>query len=177
MRALIDGQLGEAAYVRLLQGYHSLYDTWERRHATWLLGDLLNSGWRYQTRLLAIESDLRRLGAQPKLKLGEAIGSMWPPLEISQSTPLLAQASWGSLYVIEGSALGGQIIARKLTNEFPHHQHFFFSLGHGKGRSSWKDFRRLIANQLGDAKSRRTIALQARATFGVFQHMLDGVMR
>jgi heme oxygenase len=176
MRALFDGQLGEAAYVRLLQGYHSLYDTWERRHATWLLGDLMISGWRYQTRLLAIESDLRRLGAQPALRLGESIEPLQLPSKISQATPHIAQVSWGSLYVIEGSALGGQIIARKLTREFPHHQHLFFSLGHGKGRPGWKDFQGLIANQLRDTKTRRKIALQARAAFGVFQHMLDGVM-
>ncbi|MDQ6646905.1 MAG: biliverdin-producing heme oxygenase, partial [Pseudomonadota bacterium] len=83
--------------------------------------------------------------------------------------------SWGWLYVIEGSALGGQIIARRLTLGFPDHPHRFFRMGHGKSQASWKAFQALLAIQLGDATSRRTIASQARAAFGVFQLMLDGV--
>ena len=172
MRALFDEKLGSAAYIRLLQGYHALYAKWEHHHAAWLLGDLKNSGWQYQTRLRAIESDLYELGAQPTQPRFSAneLALIQPALDTDP-------ASWGSLYVIEGSALGGQIIARTLTTEFPNHPHLFFRLGHGKNRASWKDFQVVMAVQLGNATSRRAIALQARAAFGVFQHMLDGVMR
>jgi heme oxygenase len=97
--------------------------------------------------------------------------------EISPPSSDTEEVSWGSLYVIEGSALGGQIIARKLLLEFPGHLHRFFRLSHGGNRPTWKVFQGLMANQLSDAGSRRTIALQARATFRAFQRMLDAVTR
>jgi heme oxygenase len=174
MAALFDGKLGNAAYIRLLQGHHALYADWERRHASWFAGGLTNSGWQYQSRLLAIESDLRSLGARPTLRVEETMASTQ---EISPPSSDTEEVSWGSLYVIEGSALGGQIIARKLLLEFPGHLHRFFRLSHGGNRPTWKVFQGLMANQLSDAGSRRTIALQARATFRVFQRMLDAVMR
>jgi heme oxygenase len=172
MRALFDAKLGSAAYIRLLQGYHALYARWEHHHAAWLRGDLKNAGWQYQTRLRAIESDLDELGVQPTQPLVSA-----NELTLIQPALAIDPASWGSLYVVEGSILGGQIIARKLAVEFPNHPHLFFRLGHGKSRASWKDFQAVMAVQLGDATSRRAIALQARAAFGVFQRMLDGVLR
>lgn len=172
MHALFGEKLGSAAYIRLLQGYHELYTRWEHHHAAWLLGDLKNSGWQYQTRLRVIESDLYELGAQPRLPLVSA-----DEQTLTQPALDTNAVSWGSLYVVEGSTLGGQIIARKLSSEFPNHPHLFFRLGHGKSRASWKDFQAVMAVQLGDATSRRAIALQARTAFGIFQHMLDGVMR
>jgi len=82
---------------------------------------------------------------------------------------------WGALYVIEGSALGGQIIARHLSAEFPCHPHGFFNLCHGKGLPTWRNFQCAIEDHLLDASSRRAITLQARNMFGLFQKMLEGI--
>jgi len=173
MRALFNKQLGQTGYVNLLEGYHSLYSSWEKRYAIWLHGIHEADGWFYKTRLRAIEYDLRALGAQPR---NESSDLIWSALD-TLDTPQTTHTAWGSLYVIEGSALGGQIIARKLNVEFPTMQHRFFFIGCEAERSTWKDFQCLLGDQLHSADSRRAIALQARVTFGIFQHMLDGVRR
>lgn len=167
MRALFEEDLGIAAYLRLLQGYYALYASWERAHAGWLRDDLKRAGWSYRTRLPAIESDLREWGAQPDTPNYPAA------VEGSASGD---QVSWGSLYVIEGSVLGGPFIAKKLATEFSDHPHRFFCMSHRANGASWKDFSTVIAGQLMDSTSRRTIAIQAKACFRSFQHMLDGVM-
>jgi heme oxygenase len=174
MRALFDARLSEAVYIRLLLGYHALYSQWEAQHARWLGGDLLTAGWCYRSRLPAIEADLHLLGAQAPGRLLD--GQMGMALEVEALSPEVATASWGSLYVVEGSALGGQVIARKLATDFPGHPHLFFNLGHGHGQPTWRDFQTLLDGQLSDAASRRAIALQARVAFGRFQHMLESVI-
>lgn len=135
MRALFEEKLGSAAYIQLLQGYHALYERWEHHHAAWLLGDLKHSGWQYQTRLRVIESDLCALGAQPTIAPVAA-----NELTLTQPALDTDPTFWGSLYVVEGSTLGGQIIARRLTIEFPDHPHLFFRLGHGKSSGELERF-------------------------------------
>lgn len=173
MLALFEQRLGHAAYIRLLQGHYAFYADWERRHASWISDGLRHARWQYQSRLPAIASDLHGLAAAATLPVEDAMAS----IQANASAPPAAEnVSWGSLYVIEGSALGGQIVARKLLQEFPDHPHAFFHLSHGGDRPGWKFFQSLMAEQLGDAPSRRTITLQARATFGAFRRMLDAVM-
>lgn len=174
MRALLGEQLGRANYIGLLQGYHALYSAWEKKHAAWLLDSLIFSGWRYRTRLSSIESDLQDLGAQPLAQVEKNAESRSTGKDSTTDSPGDA-ASWGSLYVIEGSTLGGQIIARHLSVEFPGHPHRFFNLGHGKGLSTWKDFQTAIEGHLLDAPTRRVVAVQARVMFGLFQNMLNDV--
>lgn len=96
-RALFDQQPGSATYIRLPQGFHALYARWEQRHAAWLLGDLKNSGWQYQTRLPAIEDDLHELGAQPEASLVSADEPKLP-----RPAPNISPVSWGSLLCDRG---------------------------------------------------------------------------
>lgn len=166
MRALLDARLDAAGYIGLLLGYHALYGEWESRQAHWLSGDLLAAGWRYRSRLPAIESDLRALGGQPSAVTGADPATVFD----GPSTP-----AWGWLYVVEGSALGGQVIARRLAAGFPGHAHQFFNQGHGNGQPTWREFQIVMDGQLGSAGARRAIALEARVAFGRFQQMLEGV--
>lgn len=177
MSALFEAQLSGTVYIRLLQGYHALYSEWEAQHARWLTGDLRTSGWVYRSRLPAIESDLHALGAQTPGKPRDDAMRL-PPAQAEPNAGELGLSipSWGSLYVVEGSALGGQVIARKLAAEFPGHAHLFFNMGHGAGQPTWRDFQTLLDGQLGSAAARRAIALQARAAFGLFQRMLEKVL-
>jgi len=184
MLALFEGQLSGAVYIRLLQGYYALYVQWEAQHAPWLAGDLRSAGWPYRSRLPAIEADLRALGAhdlgaplagaprQPPALAAPDVGGAEPDAASREAT----DSSWGSLYVVEGSALGGQVIARKLAAEFPGCAHHFFTMGHGNGQPTWRDFQTLLDAQLGTAIARRAVALQARDTFGLFQRMLEKVV-
>ena len=166
MRALLEGRLGAAGYIQLLLGYRTLYSHWETQQSRWLSGDLAVAGWQYRSRLPAIESDLRALGATPPT--GTSASTPLPPDE--QPAP-----AWGWLYVVEGSALGGQVIARRLAAGFPGHAHQFFNHGHGHGQPSWRQFQAVLDVQLDSAGARRVIALQAREAFGCFQTMLEGV--
>ena len=176
MLALFGAQFTVDIYIRLLLGYRALYAEWEATHSRWLAGDLLSSGWRYRSRLPAIESDLHALGAQIS-GLGGGYSPSASPVPASPGTAGAdAAPSWGSLYVVEGSALGGQIIARRLAAEFPGHPHRFFNMGHGSGQPTWRDFQILLDGQLDTAIGRRAVALQAREAFGHFQQMLEGVV-
>lgn len=168
---MFDSHLSAAIYARLLFGYHTLYADWERRQARWLGGDLRQSGWHYRSRLPAIESDLRALG---ECAPGGTPGDLATVPDLP-GAPIAAPA-WGSLYVVEGSALGGQVIARRLAAGMPGHAHLFFNMGHGHGQPTWRDFQVLLDTQLGSPAARRAIALQARATFGQFQQMLQKVL-
>lgn len=174
MRALFEAQLGPAVYIRLLQGYHLLYLQWEMQHARWLGGDLVMAGWPYRSRLPAIESDLCTLGAPLPERVMDGLPPNTDGPEMSNAE--VTEPGWGSLYVVEGSALGGQVIARKLAAEFPGHAHRFFNMGHGHGQPTWRDFQTLLDSQLGSAASRRAVALQAREAFGRFQQMLESVL-
>lgn len=169
MRALLDGRLDAAGYIQLLLGYHALYAPWEAQQARWLAGDLVTAGWKYRSRLPAIERDLHALGAPlPGRSVEDALIAA-----DAGSVP-----AWGWLYVVEGSALGGQVIARRLAAGFPGHAHLFFNHGHGQGNGqpTWREFQALMDAQLGSASARRAIALEARTAFGRFQKMLEGVV-
>jgi heme oxygenase len=174
MRALFEAQLSPAVYIRLLLGYHAFYSQWEAQHGRWLGGDLLAAGWCYRSRLPAIEADLHALGAQPPGQW--MVGFPAVAVEPDAAREEANDPSWGSLYVVEGSALGGQVIARKLAGDFPGHAHRFFTMGHGNGQPTWRDFQMVMDGQLGTAAARRAVALQARMAFGRFQHMLEGVL-
>jgi heme oxygenase len=174
MRAVFQAQLSPAVYIRLLRGYHTLYSQWEAQHAHWLGGDLAMAGWRYRSRLPAIESDLHTLGSRaPALVV---VGQLTAAGRTGGVSVEAAAPAWGSLYVVEGSALGGQVIARKLAAEYPDHAHHFFTMGHGNGQPTWRDFQILLDGQLTSAAARRVVALQARAAFGRFQQMLESVL-
>jgi len=175
MRALLDERLGLQAYIALLQGYHALYTMWETQHSAWLSGDLIVSGWSYRSRIPSIESDLIELGVPLDPKKDHGTESKRVANTRSTPMPHIALTPWGALYVIEGSALGGQIIARHLSAEFPCHPHGFFNLCHGKGLPTWRNFQCAIEDHLLDASSRRAITLQARNMFGLFQKMLEGI--
>ena len=75
--------------------------------------------------------------------------------------------------MIEGSALGGQVIARKLAKTFPDHAHRFFNLGHGNAHPSWKDFQAMLDISLADSSARRVAVAQARTMFDLFHSMLE----
>jgi len=165
MQALFGGRLDRSAYIRLLRGYRSLYRQWESQHADWLQGVQASLGWRYRRRVAALDADLAEFGV-PATSLASAD-------DLHQT--VASAECWGGLYVIEGSALGGQVIARQLAQLFPYQAHRFFNLGHGRAEASWKDFQALLDGALNDSSTRRKAVRQAQTMFGVFQSMLEKV--
>lgn len=169
MQALLHGRLGEAGYTRLLLGQYALHRAWEAERATWLYGELARAGWRYASRSERLARDLADWGLSPENEpspLAEA------PISQVIGNP---SASWGELYVIEGSALGGQILARLLEQRFPGHAHHFFRLGQDAGRGTWRTFQSMLDSQLPNPMQQQAAIAAARNMFGRAQRMLEAV--
>lgn len=110
-------------------------------------------------RLPSLNADLANLGAQP---CGGAVSR----LQIDSIAELA-----GALYVLEGSRLGGQLLARKLQAHGPWPS-LFFEAGGASSVLRWKQFIQWAA----DVVTEPDFALAATAAvrvFDVFAHRLD----
>jgi heme oxygenase len=161
MRELFDDTMNVSSYAQLLRGYFHLHMAWENRHASWLC-KLASEGWKYESRLPALEYDLDSL---------EGVSET----PVHQRAPEDAKQAWGALYVIEGSLLGGQVIARQLAKRLPAHQHRFFNLGSHRPSHAWKDFQSLLDAALAEPEQLRAALLQARETFALFLAMFEAL--
>ncbi|MFL6464157.1 MAG: biliverdin-producing heme oxygenase, partial [Bryobacteraceae bacterium] len=123
-------------YRNLLEKLYGFYASWEQRAAPFL--DRVLPGFfsdRRKTPLLV--RDLLYLGSEPAA-LREC-----PNLPATDSLlPLL-----GSLYVLEGATLGGQILTRHFVRQFnlSSHQGCSFFAGYGVDTGCrWRDFCKLL---------------------------------
>ena len=169
MQALLNGQLDDAAYGRLLLGQYALHRAWETERAAWLHGELADAGWYYASRSEALARDLADWGLSRE---DEPL-----PLACASHSQVVggSSASWGELYVIEGSALGGQILLRLLEKRFPGHAHHFFRLGQEAGRGTWRTFQSMLDSQLSHPKQQQAAIAAAKTMFERAQRMLEAV--
>lgn len=84
-------------------------------------------------------------------------------------------AAWGSLYVMEGSALGGQVITRSLAEAGlrPEHGSAYF---HGWGDATgtmWREFRALLEAQLAEPHAVAQACEAACRTFDTLSDLLE----
>lgn len=166
MRALMSGALDRHGYARLLLAHRDFYRRWEQHRGPWFKHDSL-ADWRYESRCDALQDDLSTLHC--------AVASVAPPA--TQGPPAVAtcHAGWGELYVVEGSALGGQVLARLLTQRFPDLPHHFFRFGQRHGRPSWRSFQAMLDLQLHDETPCLAAIDGARTMFAQMQRMLERV--
>ena len=99
---LLQPPLRRERFASVLEGFLVFHRAWEPRVAALLDDDALLVPRR---RVALIERDLEALGSQ-----APASGRRAFDLGYLQS----ASAAWGSLYVLEGSTLGGQVISKAL---------------------------------------------------------------
>ncbi|MGY3232035.1 heme oxygenase [Luteibacter sp. HA06] len=197
MRLLLAGELGETGYAALLRAQLSLFRKWEAARSNWLAG---LTEWRYTSRATLIEADLRESrfsGDAPcgsrfsgdALSLcgsrfsGDALPHETATLIADKSAPTVSlaptlssaptggNANWGELYVIEGSALGGRVIARRLRELYPQLSHTFYAVGEN-APSNWRRFQSLLDHALPDAASQQAAVEAARRMFAQFQQTL-----
>jgi heme oxygenase len=118
---------------------------------------------RSASRLTRIDNDLQALG--------EPIREQEPlPIDITRSEPL----ALGAMYVIEGSSLGGKLIAQHLTARgVPGNQCSFFR-GDMSDTKRWRDFRKLLNEQLLTQDHLTDAVDGAESMFALFIHELDG---
>ncbi|MFL8061800.1 biliverdin-producing heme oxygenase [Xanthomonas vasicola] len=159
MQALGQGQIDSAAYAQILRRHHGLLAGFEAQLSDWLT-TLVGNGWHYRRRVPALREDLRALGQQPDLPL---------------ALPSVADdaARWGMLYVIEGSQLGGRMIARSVRKQQPALAGAlrYFELA-DDDPAGWRRFQAALDRRL-DTPSARDAAIDgAQAMFAHFHTCL-----
>ncbi|MCW0393336.1 biliverdin-producing heme oxygenase [Xanthomonas sacchari] len=155
MRALMDPALSLSAYVQVLRRHHAVLAGWEQREAAWLR-DCGDAHWQYQPRTPLLAQDLHALRAAPPAP---------------QPPPPAAEAGtrWGMLYVVEGSRLGGRVIARHLRQTLPGAAPAlsYFELGHADP-AAWRHFQQRLERALPTAPLQQAAVDGARAMFAHF---------
>jgi heme oxygenase len=156
--------LGLARYTAIVTGFDAFLGRWEPRIEA-ALPPHLRSWWRPRRRHAFAADDLRHLGAASTARdhaEAEAALAQLPLQALPQAL--------GSMYVIEGSALGGQVIAPKLQRELGLVPGAGASYFHGFGRDTggmWRDFRDMLGREV-DA-SETTVQQACAAARGTFQ--------
>lgn len=169
MRQLLGGDLDADSYARLLLGQYRVHRAWERRHAAWLADEVSAAGWTYLNRSERLVRDLAELGLRPEDE------PMPDPAAAASRTITDPSASWGALYVIEGAALGGQVLLRKLQLQWPDHPHRFFSVGLEQAHGSWRRFQSMLDTRLSSPPQLEAAAAEARGMFLRVLRMLETV--
>jgi heme oxygenase len=160
MPELAAGTLAPSRYAQVLRCHLAILAPWERAHAPWL-DTLAAHGWPYRRRAQALRHDLAALGLPADAGAGPA-----PRAEGG------AQA-WGMLYVVEGSMLGGRVIARQLRLQQPALAPAlaYFDMGSADA-GAWRQFQARLEAALPDPASRGQAAVGAAAMFAHFHHHL-----
>jgi heme oxygenase len=154
----LDQPLQYDRYARVLAGFAAFLPCWEARLRPCLPARL--QGWFEQrSRLPMLRRDLAALGLQPFAMEDPVAALALPDMG----------AVFGSLYVLEGSALGGQMIARQLHLHLglgPDNGAAYFNGWGERTGALWADFRERLALELGpDEAALRSACAAAVATF------------
>lgn len=158
---LLSPTLDLARYQDILRRFHAFWRAW-RPAAHGLLGqeaDLLAG--RDRTPLL--ENDLAHFGLEPLPADGPV-----PPLEDTHQ-------ALGSLYVLEGSTLGGQVIARHLETHLGLREGAGYTYFQGYGRQNgpmWAALRERLAHHPAEGPAADQLVAGARETFSILEQRL-----
>ena len=150
-QAIAEGRLDRAGYADLLRSLHAYHSAIADAAEAGGLQHLSSS----RHRRCLLEADLATLDAAPA---GQRPGLNAPGRE----------ALFGALYVAEGSALGGRVIARQLDYLFDAAEGRTFFKGAGDAGPHWRAFLRALANDNGEAALPQMIA-GAEASFALFE--------
>ena len=158
-------------YKELIAKFYRFYAAIE---PTLPVAELANAGFDVEPRRKTplLERDLEHLGI-----LGDAKKA--PPFIDIPTLDTPAKA-FGSIYVMEGATLGGQLITRQLKEQLgitPENGGAFFnSYGHNVG-PMWKAFGASITAFAEKADDDESIVNAARETFDSFRHCFDDAVR
>ena len=167
---LTDPHITRELYARVLGAMYSVLAGWER----WAADNTppgLKSLVAARKRTHLMELDLVALGAHAG-KAPRFDGDRIPASRCEDPEQRRA-AFLGAMYVIEGSTLGGQHIARfvepRLGLSAEHGTAYFRGYGEGTG-AHWTEFKRILA-AVPDEQSDTVIAA-AKATFAMFEEAI-----
>lgn len=160
LRPLITPTLDQTQYGRALAALHALYAVLEPR-----VSGVLTPGvptYRYFPRLDALNGDLKTMGLLPRPDGGGL--SLLPTVTLDQRL--------GALYVLEGSALGGQMIHERIRRVKPDFPLRFFG---GTGMDSlahWADLQQFLET-IGEQVVLEDACQSAHDTFMALLRHLD----
>ncbi|MDR7334227.1 biliverdin-producing heme oxygenase [Roseateles asaccharophilus] len=149
----LDGPMALERYGAIIGGFHGFLAAWEPevRRA---MPERLHGWLDARGRAAFAAADLAFLGAPEKA--GDEVPNCLPEASLP--------AAFGSLYVIEGSALGGQVITPWLKRDLGLEPGRGASYFHGHGERTgamWRDFRQRAVAEVGDDDGRRRAACRA----------------
>ncbi len=152
-----------ARYASVMTGFHEFLRRWEPRLADALPPHLRD--WSAKRRRSPFAAaDVRHLGAPNAARVADAAERAVRSIPMADTA-----AALGSMYVIEGSALGGQVIAPMLRQHLGLTPTTGASYFHGHGPATgamWRDFRDVITRELGhDDTAARSACSSAQRTF------------
>jgi heme oxygenase len=161
---LMHEELSVTQYVSCLLRMHGMVSAWEERSLEvaprWMLTQLVA-----RKRKKMLELDLAWFGVEN----GDDMRPVMP--EIKNLPSLL-----GAMYVMEGSTLGGQLIARQLqkTLQLSDGKGSAFFWGHGDQTGlMWKEFCQVLKVKVTDDET-ESVVLSAKAMFAIYGSWMMG---
>lgn len=153
-------------YVRILQGFEGFLSAWEPAVAAALLPGQ-RAWFSSRSRLAFVRQDLASL----------APGAATAPAPVLPPLPN-GSAAFGAMYVLEGSALGGQVIARRVAERFGFDRQRGAAYFHGFGDRTgalWREFRERLEAEV-DPAHRGDACAAAVGTFDALRQHFDAVL-
>jgi heme oxygenase len=80
--------------------------------------------------------------------------------------------AWGELYVVEGSALGGRVIVKRLRQRFPGLPHHFYAIGE-HAEAPWRRFQSVLDRVLAGPDALAAAVDGALRMFARFEQTLQ----
>jgi heme oxygenase len=158
----LDAPMTRRRYGAILRGFHAFLGCWEPAVRA-ALPARLHDWFDVRCRSRFAAEDLRFLGAETVPQLAERAQRAVGGLSLAAHA-----APFGSMYVIEGSALGGQVLVQRLADSglAPGRGASYF---HGFGERTgamWREFRELAATEVGPGREAlETACREAERTF------------
>ncbi|MFS0722992.1 biliverdin-producing heme oxygenase [Paenibacillus sp. 1P07SE] len=168
--AIMNNSLSMEKYKDYLMKFYGFIKPWEARlhEVEHPHGSALSEPSRNKTKWL--EQDLTALGVKrqelDRLPLCDALPDL-----------TTRARALGSLYVLEGSTLGGQMIAKKLAQVLPvdpqENCRYFYSYG-PHTRERWQEFRQELEEEADTAEKEEQMIAAARETFVLLDCWITG---
>lgn len=159
LRPLVSSQITLAQYAQSLASLHALYSQMEPA-----LGQRVSIGQREfacRSRKACLEADLQALGCAP---MTDQAGLAW-------AKPQSPSEAVGVLYVLEGSALGGDMIYGRLCQALPGAPMQFFANEKGLVQARWGQFQSFLRDIENVVEHQRVIAGAERCFMALRQHL------
>lgn len=163
LASLEAGAIDRSRYAAMLGALARLFAAWEYEQQEFLDGVRVG-GWRYASRRAALREDLADLGIIVD--------------DSDQRVPRTQHEIawlWGTLYVVEGAALGGQVLAASARRAMPGCTATRY-LGIADAREgTWRDFCAVLDAALTDDVAIDAAVRGANAMFVRYEHALTEI--